>query len=354
LNRCPDTRALLPDYVEGELSGSEARRIAGHLALCSACSREEALYRQSLGALRAAQSEPAPHRDLYAGFEAKLSRYDNRSGQRQLTLRWAGAAACLLLVGSAGASYLRQSFLPTGPAALDIVKPAVIGERNIASIRTPKSVKSGVKPAVPVVKPDADLIVANDRPQSPLDIVTPSGSEQEPVRDPFAPANGVSQRSDHRRSGNHRQDYAADTSIKATSFWHVRSDAGQTAEDIIKVKHQHDSPDLIPGPGKAVATTDQTLDPTTVPPDAPGTEPAGNGGTGGTPAVSALVPNRPENVVVNGKVNAVQTAVGYNAKGRPVHIQVNIVPKAKVSKEGKETKTTPDAIPDPLSRPEQK
>ncbi len=34
-SRCPETRALLSSYVEGELSGAEQARVAGHLHICA-------------------------------------------------------------------------------------------------------------------------------------------------------------------------------------------------------------------------------------------------------------------------------------------------------------------------------
>lgn len=354
LNRCPEARALLSGYVEGELSGSEMRRIAGHLALCAACSSEEALYRQSLGALRQAQHEQAPHRDLYAGFEAKLARYENRSGRRQWTLRWAGAAGCLLLVAGASASYLRQSFMPTVRISDGTAKPLIVQEKTVAATGHAKAVKA--KPPTTVVRPESNAIASNDRPESPLDIHTPPSTGVEPERDVFTPITNASRRSDrspeNRRNSSQRSDYAVNTPTEAAAFWRVRSEAGHSAEDIIKIRHPQDSPDLIPGPGKAVSTTDVTQDHIPHPPDNPDTDPGSNGGTPtGAPAVSALIPNKPENVVVNGKVNEVQTAVGYNAKGRRVLIKVDIEPRAKGSKEGKEKKADLEASPEKLPPP---
>jgi hypothetical protein len=111
LSRCPDARALLPAYVEDELEASERRRVAGHLELCSACRAEEAQYRGALGLLGAPREPLRPERDLYAGFAAKLERYERKSYVRQRQLRWAGSFACLLLVVTASASWLRSGQL---------------------------------------------------------------------------------------------------------------------------------------------------------------------------------------------------------------------------------------------------
>ena len=104
-SRCPDARVLLPAYVEGELDAAELSRVTGHLESCSECRAEEAQYRQVLGALGASR-EPLRPGDLYTGFAAKLERYERRTLLRQRQLRWASGFACLLLVVSAGASWM--------------------------------------------------------------------------------------------------------------------------------------------------------------------------------------------------------------------------------------------------------
>lgn len=108
MNRCPEARARLSAYVEGELSALEHRLVEGHLQTCGACRREEAQYRQALGLLRAPRALPPPG-DLYAGFAAKLARQESRAHRVRLQLRYAGTAACLLLAVGAGASFLRHA-----------------------------------------------------------------------------------------------------------------------------------------------------------------------------------------------------------------------------------------------------
>jgi hypothetical protein len=106
---CPDARALLPGYVEDELSPIEIRLVQGHLDICSACRREEIAYRSSLGALRVA---PKPtHGDLYAGLSAKLDRLESRRQPfRPRQLRWAGALAVLVLTVGVGATVATKAF----------------------------------------------------------------------------------------------------------------------------------------------------------------------------------------------------------------------------------------------------
>jgi hypothetical protein len=151
LSRCPDARALLPAYVEGELSSVEQCGVASHLELCAACRAEEAQYRGALGMLSAPQ-EPLRPNDLYAGFAAKLERYERKTLVRQRQLRWAGSFACLLLVVTASASWMAgQKSLPVGappaPSAISgsgDVPPVDVNSAK--SVSTPKVVVRPEKP----------------------------------------------------------------------------------------------------------------------------------------------------------------------------------------------------------------
>src|SRR5207247_7088297 len=90
--RCPDARALLPSYVEGELDTMDRELVSGHLHICSACRAEEQRYRAALGALAACDPVPAPGH-LYAGFAAKLEATEARFRRQRLQLRFATASA---------------------------------------------------------------------------------------------------------------------------------------------------------------------------------------------------------------------------------------------------------------------
>jgi hypothetical protein len=158
LNRCADVSALLPGYVEGELSAAENRRVAGHLEICAACRREETEYRQAMGLLRAPRETARPG-DLYAGFAAKLAKHETTSARRQLQLRWAGMAACLLLIAGAGASRL----LLNGQG-LEKVR-AIIPDKKIAAATSPDRTNRAPGQEKVIVKniPTPDNIDVKDR-----------------------------------------------------------------------------------------------------------------------------------------------------------------------------------------------
>lgn len=130
MNRCPDARDLLPAYVEGELGNAEARRVSGHLEICSACRQEEVAYRRALGAIASAPRRESPG-DLFYGFQAKLDAANRGAGRQLRQLRTAAGAAVLVLVvgvSTAAVINLRNS----GPA-----------DNHAGSVAPPITVRAG-------------------------------------------------------------------------------------------------------------------------------------------------------------------------------------------------------------------
>jgi|SRR5687768_4000903 len=168
--RCPDARALLASYVEGELDTVDRERVAGHLQFCSSCQVEERKFRDALTALAAAEPIPAP-RDLYAGFAARLEATHGPFRRRTLRLRLAGAAACLLLVTAAVATPYLQQILTAEPEEF-VLKPLRVTERN-----KPKN-------ATPVKQPEkmVNLIPDSTPDDSEADIIQPDPFDPEPVQ----------------------------------------------------------------------------------------------------------------------------------------------------------------------------
>lgn len=217
VNRCPDARALLPAYVENELSGMERARVQGHLDICSACRTEEATYRVALGALSAAP-KPA-HGDLYYGLAAKLDALERRPVFRPRQLRWAGALACLVLAVGVGAT--------------------VVGQRLLSHHRTdtPKVVLPYKEPT-PEPLPVKTVGKGNEAPQSPdvqpfVPEVVPHVNEDQPGEDTaadntykqqFQPAQTPDR--SHRRGGR------TDGEGKAIS--EVRDSQGRSLNDILE------------------------------------------------------------------------------------------------------------------------
>lgn len=165
--RCPESRALLPSYVEGELRPEDRERVAGHLQICSACRAEEKQFRASLGALAASEHVSAPS-DLYAGFSTRLYAAENAFRVRAMRMRFAGAAACLLLVTAVGAKPLLIRYFAPAPEEDGIVKivpepSAVITFKHDRKVAARKASGAGriavkddssiVTPAPPVAEP---------------------------------------------------------------------------------------------------------------------------------------------------------------------------------------------------------
>ena len=170
--RCPDARSLLPSYVEGELTANDRERVAGHLQICSECRAEESRFRESLGALAGYQPVAAP-RSLYAGFAARLDAVERTHRKQALRLRFAGAAACLLLVTAVSARPLLQRLIAAPESeSIEFVKPVASSTATI-TFNHPK-----VHPVRKVEPPAARQETA---------IVVPQPIEVEPERPKIRP-----------------------------------------------------------------------------------------------------------------------------------------------------------------------
>lgn len=158
LSRCNDVHLLLPAYVEGELTPAESRRVAGHLALCAACRREEAQYRLALSPLRAPARRTAPP-DLHAGFHVRLARSQARAQRSRLQLRWAAAMGVLLLVVTSGASVWRaqvhRNSAVSAPTPVVNISP---GSRSGSESPTPTRQDIAMKGSAPVEETAQDRV----------------------------------------------------------------------------------------------------------------------------------------------------------------------------------------------------
>jgi len=155
LNRCPDALALLPAYVEGELTGRDMARIKGHLEICGACRLEEAAFRTALGAFAGLECVESPP-DLYYGFAAKLDASMAHSRRQMKRFKFASAALCLLLVVGVSASPLVRLILPR-KAEITVVTPkppqqVVVVPPRVESA-TEHSSAPHAAPAVPTEEP---------------------------------------------------------------------------------------------------------------------------------------------------------------------------------------------------------
>jgi len=195
VQRCPEARVLLPDYVEGELSALQCRLVEGHLQICAACRQEEAQYRKAFVLLRASRL-PAPPGDLYAGFVAKLARLETRVSSPRLRLGWATGLAGLLLFIGAGASILHLTMTPEEtPRAVSTSPPPIMQPdaepSKVTQKRSPAEKENGIASLPDLFKPRQDpfdprgaFLVPLERHAPPDQITTPPQGE---IRDSAYP-----------------------------------------------------------------------------------------------------------------------------------------------------------------------
>jgi hypothetical protein len=315
LNRCPDARALLPEYVEGELSSAETARVAGHLQLCGGCRAEEARFRQAMGLLSAPRSLPE-HGDLYAGFAAKLDRHENRFRLRPRQLRWAGSLACLLLVVGVSASVVQMGWLrgPDKPRIdVGIAPPAplphpdvVKGEKNHLNGIVPKSMDKGDPSEVVTPEPDVPEITI---PKDELTVPSPDpviAREERPER---------------------RGSRGVEGSDGPPSFTAVRDKHGRTASDLFRERRTA----AASAPKRTVR---DIVDP--VQPNAGVTaDPAPYAvNMPSAPNVSVIVPSKEERVRVGDRVTRVRRETGYDADGELALIRIKAEPEKTGDKPG--------------------
>jgi hypothetical protein len=221
VNRCPDARALLPAYVENELTSVEFTRMKGHLDICSACRREEMAFRSALGALQAA---PKPvHGDLYAGLAARLDRLERRPVYRPAKLRWAGGLACLILAAGVGATVVARTLFPAIPE-----QPAPVLVQAPPPKDPEKVAQNNVTPAP----------ASSEKVKDPFEAVgTDPKQNQDPVYDPGEPRYYTAdpekpprQEKLQRQRASRQRD---DSWRYANDIRKVRAANGDTVEDIM-------------------------------------------------------------------------------------------------------------------------
>lgn len=343
-NRCPDTRALLPAYVEGDLDGPEARGVRGHLEICAACRAEEAACRAAMALLNAPEArQPRPHGDLYAGFAARLARQETRGARRQTQLRWAAALGCMAVVATAGASYLPGVVHRlTAPAPVRVaVQPAPDVVAQAPPVRPARKVQT--PPATAAQTPRRDVAMDTEQ------------------RDPFAPVSpdtAAAPPATHgagHRAPRHRTDAAArvvNAAARAGSspdadreeFWHVKAANGLAAGDIIRYRSaaQGERPvaEARPGATHPVVTAAAPVPShgTTNVPSVSDHHPADptETATFSGPQPDVVLPVDSARVRVNGTTTDVESSVGLDKRGKPVLVNVNI---------GRGTKTRPLVSP---------
>jgi anti-sigma factor RsiW len=64
--KCEETRALMSDYLEGELDADRRRRVEGHVRFCHRCHTVLGNLRETLARLRGLQSSTGEDSDVAA------------------------------------------------------------------------------------------------------------------------------------------------------------------------------------------------------------------------------------------------------------------------------------------------
>jgi hypothetical protein len=109
--------ARLSDYLDDELSSSDARALEAHLATCTACSRTLEELRRVVARAGALEDRP-PQRDLWAGVARRIGvtvpsqeidlteRREQRRRRFAFTVPQLAAAAVVLVFASAGSMWM--------------------------------------------------------------------------------------------------------------------------------------------------------------------------------------------------------------------------------------------------------
>jgi len=243
---CAETECVLPAYVEGELSPALAERVRVHLEGCRRCRESEGGYRAALAALCSAPRLQAPD-DVRAGFHALLRERIAREAARAAALRWAGAAACLLIVGVAGARIVSKG----SDAARTEPSPAVRGSTLSSSSAAPprQPLSSHAAPATLGAPSGA----AGSHGPAPL--VAPASRSSETGGSPVVTAQATpgADRASAARPRGRRP-------VTSVAFLDVRDASGRSARELLQRVARHErlpaASDRWPvptGPGSAAA-----------------------------------------------------------------------------------------------------
>jgi hypothetical protein len=189
---CEKFEAILPEYLEGDVSDEVKAKATAHATACESCAKIVADI-ERITAEAAALPGMRPARDLWSGIEQRISAPVIPLGQpahrvRRFAFTPMAAAAAALIVTTAGITYLatsrlgahpqeRVAFVPTKapPQTVDStvttpdVAPVVTKSpiERIPSVRTPSATLASNDPsarrvASPTLSPQADAAYAEE------------------------------------------------------------------------------------------------------------------------------------------------------------------------------------------------
>ena len=138
---CPEYEALLDRDLEGELSLDERARADAHLASCPRCAALRADLLE-IAAKAAALPVESPSRDLWDGIAARIeapvislgTTGEHRVGHRPHFLRYAAAAAALIVVTAGTTHVLTRNVLLGDDSRAIAAREATVGEPDTAVV----------------------------------------------------------------------------------------------------------------------------------------------------------------------------------------------------------------------------
>lgn len=130
---------MIPECLYGELSGKQAEEFRQHLAVCAECAAEIADFERIRGARRA--EEDIALSDFARARVLRSAAAHQKKQSRMPALRFAAAAATLLIAISAGVFFLRSQKQDQRPAAQQASAPAAIPARSTPGAAPPPAME---------------------------------------------------------------------------------------------------------------------------------------------------------------------------------------------------------------------
>ena len=138
-NRCRIVKNAIPAYLEGDLPPDKLRLVEEHLATCSSCRAEEALFRRSMNALdafAASEKESLAVPEMWDAVALRISAEQQRLSRRVAGIRIGAIAAAAV---TAGAVVLSLSLPPQNRPAQRLEKPpALVAKESQATPKKPR------------------------------------------------------------------------------------------------------------------------------------------------------------------------------------------------------------------------
>jgi len=137
-NKCRIVKNAIPAYLEGDLPPDKLRLVEEHLAACSSCRAEEAIFRRSMNALdafAASEKESLPVPEMWDAVALRIGAEQQRLSRRVAGMRIGAIAAAAV----AGGAAVLSLFLPpqNRPAQHSENPPTLVAKEPQAAPKKP-------------------------------------------------------------------------------------------------------------------------------------------------------------------------------------------------------------------------